>query len=779
MNIIFRLNRILCLFLIAQLAFFGGVYFASALQVEYWQEILPPHSPPGLAFHGMAYDSSRQVTVLFGGNSGSARVNRTWEYNGSDWSEVFPTTKPSGRENINQAMVYDNARNKVVLFGGLSVTGYVNDTWEYDGSTWSQVNTGSTPQARDAHALVYDSARGKTVLFGGSHPANNYLNDTWEYNGSNWQQVFPSQSPPGRNHHAAAYDSRRGVLVMFGGIVQGGTFVNDTWEFDGTNWQQVFPADRPSARSNHSMSYDASRGVVVLFGGTANGQDPLNETWEYDGTNWRRIETNTAPRTRIGTALAYDSDRQLIVLYGGGYFQGVLRVLDDTWEYQGEKITYLPIVIGARLGEGMPYGIDRGCPSPYTGCGGGYHGFYAGVSTDLVMDAYRAGVMLEIQDLLSQDHEAHPGLYRFGTARHAEDLRSYFYYNQLMFEPNQDYLPGDIAFFDWNDDGLSDHASIISEIDLSGRPLKIVSATGYTADNPSGLARELDWSSYFELHSVGHARLSGSGATVPMTTAETVQALRVRLVAPTISLELLDEFGNVAAAGYDENLVASNVEDYIPYIPRSVYSDLGVQKVITVTNPLVHTDTYFVNLTAQQSEAYNLYLETLQDGVVTDNKSYNQTLATDETRRLNITLEDQMGTLKIASASSEPQPSPELSFPPMLHLQGLAGTSLQGSFDVEEAGGIYAMDSMAISATNLFNQLGETIAADKLSISPNQFNLQAGGVQEIAVEIDLVGARPGWYQGSLLLNAINCNAVTIPLTVVVEPHQRFIPYVNR
>ena len=36
--------------------------------------------------------------------------------------------------------------------------------------------------------MAYDAARGVTVLFGGYDGAN-YLGDTWEWNGTSWTQV--------------------------------------------------------------------------------------------------------------------------------------------------------------------------------------------------------------------------------------------------------------------------------------------------------------------------------------------------------------------------------------------------------------------------------------------------------------------------------------------------------------------------------------------------------------------------------------------------------------
>jgi hypothetical protein len=125
-------------------------------------------------------------------------------------------------------MVYDSVRGKVVMFGGLG-SGYLNDTWEYDGVNWTLVTTASSPSARRTHAMAYDSVWGKVVMFGGSGGSN--VNDTWEYDGVNWTQVTTASSPSARRTHAMAYDSVWGKVVMFGG--SGGSNVNDTWEYDG------------------------------------------------------------------------------------------------------------------------------------------------------------------------------------------------------------------------------------------------------------------------------------------------------------------------------------------------------------------------------------------------------------------------------------------------------------------------------------------------------------------------------------------------------------------
>jgi hypothetical protein len=256
------------------------------------------------------------------------------------------------------------------------------------------------------------------------------------------------------------------------------------------------------------------------------------------------------------------------------------------------------IVTHARLDIGMPYNTDRGCQTPYTGCGGPYHGFYAGVCTDLAMDAYKSGAPFSIQDALHQDHLAHPGRYQYGTARWVEDMRRYFRYNQPILPHDQPYQIGDIAFFDWS------HVGIISEVDTDGRPLRLVHATGVCSVNPSGLAFEQDWNSYYDQHTQGHGRLDGLNS-LATSSDETLQILCVSLNSPSVALYLRDANGKSTSDTYDENLVASNVEAFVPYVPGGTYSDLGAERVITVTQPISNTTQYYVELKGQASATYN------------------------------------------------------------------------------------------------------------------------------------------------------------------------------
>jgi hypothetical protein len=200
-----------------------------------WELLLPPTSPPPRDSFAMAYDSGRERLVLFGGDGGRIVYSDTWEWDGTTWTQVEPAANhPS--ERFGPAMAYDEHRGRTVLFGGASPELVVlPDTWEWDGTDWTLANAGTMHLwPRVGHVLVYDSARERVVLFGGSNYPGPQLNDTWEWDGSLWRRLttggsYPAAQPAPRADHAMAYDARRNCIVMFGGA-NFPMVTDQTWE---------------------------------------------------------------------------------------------------------------------------------------------------------------------------------------------------------------------------------------------------------------------------------------------------------------------------------------------------------------------------------------------------------------------------------------------------------------------------------------------------------------------------------------------------------------------
>ncbi|HEX5230393.1 MAG TPA: kelch repeat-containing protein [Bryobacteraceae bacterium] len=180
----------------------------------------------------MAYDAARGRVVLLLTATCIGDPADTFEWDGSNWSKETPATNPSAL--ISEAMAYDAAHASTVVFGGAvgcPTANPTNETWLWDGTNWSKRSPTTMPAVRSSHAMVYDAGRSLTTMFGGSNTVNGFmrLNDTWTWDGTTWTQASPTASPSARDAHALAYDAGRQQIVLFGGRDNNENLLADTW----------------------------------------------------------------------------------------------------------------------------------------------------------------------------------------------------------------------------------------------------------------------------------------------------------------------------------------------------------------------------------------------------------------------------------------------------------------------------------------------------------------------------------------------------------------------
>lgn len=107
-----------------------------------WSPRAPTGSwPPALCLASLAGDAGRKQLVLFGGNPGTGAPvpAETWTYDGSAWKKLMPAQSPPAR--YDAPMVFDPDKHRLVLFGGQGLgegqSGPLNDTWTWDGASWT------------------------------------------------------------------------------------------------------------------------------------------------------------------------------------------------------------------------------------------------------------------------------------------------------------------------------------------------------------------------------------------------------------------------------------------------------------------------------------------------------------------------------------------------------------------------------------------------------------------------------------------------------------------
>jgi hypothetical protein len=292
----------------------------------------PAGSPPARLGAATWTDSSGNFW-LFGGSNGGHFLNDLWKY---DHSALIPGTytttegtwsNPVGPGGLDQAGSYSGSlrpgsrtnpitwadgSGNLWLFGGYGydgagTLGFLNDLWEFNGTSWVFVSGGTTntvnqngaygtqgtaasgnmPGGRQEAAAWVD-ATGNFWLFGGegedsAGTPNGILNDLWMYNVSNnqWTWVAGSNTanrtgtyPAQRVTGPANTTTAAGTCGLSGGdAAHSCPSVSLTGAFPGSRWG--------------ASAWTDAAGNLWLFGGWGldstgtNGNGALNDLWVY------------------------------------------------------------------------------------------------------------------------------------------------------------------------------------------------------------------------------------------------------------------------------------------------------------------------------------------------------------------------------------------------------------------------------------------------------------------------------------------------------------------
>ncbi len=327
---------------------------------------------PGSRYAPVSWIDGSGNMWLFGGvgfsASGAGNLNDMWRWDGTNWTWMSGSTIadqhgvygtkgvpdaancPGGRS---QAVTWVDGSGNAWLFGGngygQSSSGYLNDLWRWDGTSWtwmsgSTINTQcgvyGTKGVADAanvpgvryYSLSWIDGSDNLWLFGGAGYGQSYvgyLNDLWKWDGAYWTWIsgnnYPDQNGvygtkgtpdaanvPGGRNQAVSWLDGSGNMWLFGGygLCATGTtryYLNDLWRWDGTNWTWMsgssagnqsgvygakgFPHynNAPGSRMG-AAAWGGGQSSMMLFGGMGYDESAipgyLNDLWRWDGTNW-------------------------------------------------------------------------------------------------------------------------------------------------------------------------------------------------------------------------------------------------------------------------------------------------------------------------------------------------------------------------------------------------------------------------------------------------------------------------------------------------------------
>jgi hypothetical protein len=284
--------------------------------------------------------------ILFGGVTGpdatqQSLLDDTWEWDGTDWTERKPAHKPVVRRLYPLAyplyLQLATLDGKVVLYVPPDPSAAPADgrTWLWDGTDWAEV-TGNGPRTESGPLATL----GSTVVLR-ANALDGKSTETWVFKDDSWG--FATPYGPFLFRGAAAAIGNRDVFV-------GATKpydVSGTWEWDGQNFTQRTVAVTPPARCGHAMSPTAD-GKVLLFGGgnvDASGRFerdyPMAQTWLWDGTSWTE---NPAAAPPGGSFAVARRDQALVLIRASdGPFHA-------TWEWDNNRWTEMHPTVTPKTG---------------------------------------------------------------------------------------------------------------------------------------------------------------------------------------------------------------------------------------------------------------------------------------------------------------------------------------------------------------------------------------------------------------------------------------------
>ena len=240
-----------------------------------------------------------------------------------------PQNAPSAGSGF--AMAFCPATGKTYVFGGWSgqpSSPYLDELWEWDGSSWSQVKGDVRPSARENTAMAYDPVRKSLILYGGDNNLDtntgevSVLGDTWEWQSSTrqWNQLFPASSPGPQDSPGMVTDSGREKVLLFSGITNSASVV---WQWDGatTTWTSrtpvpgsVTPVTDVDRSDIHGLTFDDGRQKMFFFDGSPNWQGTTSNSvfWEWDpvSAGWKFYDTGDKIDFGGYPVFAYDSLRR-------------------------------------------------------------------------------------------------------------------------------------------------------------------------------------------------------------------------------------------------------------------------------------------------------------------------------------------------------------------------------------------------------------------------------------------------------------------------------------
>jgi galactose oxidase-like protein/flagellar hook capping protein FlgD len=293
-----------------------------------WVKLSPLGSPPPPRYGAAGvYDPAGDRLVIFGG-LGDVVLGDVWALSLSGtpaWSQLSPTGTPPAPRFL-AGSTRNPVTNQIVIFGGTDGTLF-QDAWtlSLSGSpAWAPIGaSGTPPSARYEPAVIYDQTRDRLVLFGG-FDGTSFCGDTWALSLTGapaWTHLFPTgTSPTSRDGHTAIYDSLGKRMLVYGGL--DGVFNDDTYELlfgDVTAVADEPATTAPAAMTLHAAYPNPFRAQATIAFDVGRPREGRVAVFDVHGRLVRELKNGLLP---VGSSsVKWDgTDQRGVLVASGTYF---------------------------------------------------------------------------------------------------------------------------------------------------------------------------------------------------------------------------------------------------------------------------------------------------------------------------------------------------------------------------------------------------------------------------------------------------------------------------
>lgn len=313
-----------------------------------WMNQTSSPSPSGMSNVSMACFEPSSEIVMFGGEHSVTNKtgvnmteysNQTWLYNNQFWTQSTGQSNIPGM--IGPSMSFYPRGMDVVLFGGQNLTSsgnikYENETWLFTGYTWTPLNgLTQAPTSRAFAASAYSQTSRSVILFGGI-TSSGYSNSTWSFKDNVWTKMSTTGPIPAMEGSSMVAMSN-GNLLLYGGV-NGTGFSDQTWMLNTTtmHWTKLSTSTNPGDIAFASLNYFSFNNLYVLYGGVNSKGVPQNTTWAFTNNAWNNMKIGS-PSASYGQTVEALSANDTLILFGGSmgnnYYNYTFGFLNNTYNW--------------------------------------------------------------------------------------------------------------------------------------------------------------------------------------------------------------------------------------------------------------------------------------------------------------------------------------------------------------------------------------------------------------------------------------------------------------